>query len=152
MREDVKQKPAVGCRNTYHAKPRRIWLAVAFALALTILGSVALFALVQNAGPYVDLIRDNFYTGAPSSSDTAFDRAFSPTGLAILRLTLWPAVLFILLEAGAAYSVSKLVRLEGRFAATRRVLMASGLSLLTTLMLLVPTWWVLERFATRVPD
>jgi hypothetical protein len=127
-------------------------LALGLALALTILGSFALFALVQNARPYVDLVRDHFYAAAPNSSDTALDRAFSPTGLAILRLTLWPAIFFALLEVGATYSVSKLVHLEGRFAATRRLLIAFGLSLLTTLVLLVPTWWVLESFATRVPD
>jgi hypothetical protein len=137
---------------TTSVKDVRSWLAVGLALVLTILGSVALFVLVQNARPYVGLIRGQFFTPVPNSSETALDRAFSQTGLVILRLALWPAVLFILLEVGAAYSVSKLLHLEGRFAATRRLLAASGLSLLTTVVLLVPMWWVLEKFATRVPD
>jgi hypothetical protein len=133
-------------------KGTRSWLAVGFALVLTILGSVALFALVQNARPYVGLMRGQFYTPIANSSETTLDRAFSPTGLVILRLALWPAVLFVLLEVGAAYFVSKLVQLEGRFAATRRLLAAFGLSLLTTVVLLVPMWWLIETLAVQVPN
>jgi hypothetical protein len=135
-----------GTRNVYS------WLAVGLAPVFTILGSVALFALVQNARPYVELIRGQFYTPVANSSETILYRAFSPTALVILRWTLWPAVLFILLEVGAACSVSKLVHLEGRFAATRRLLAAFGLSLLMTVVLLAPMWWLLERLATRVRD
>ena len=58
----------------------------------------------------------------------------------------------MLLEIGATYSVSKLVRLEGRFAATRRLLAAFGLSLVTTVVLLVPAWWLLEKLVVQVTD
>jgi len=130
-------------------KSVRSWVAVRFALVLTVLGSVALFALVQRTRPYVALIRGQFYTPIANSSETTLDRAFSPTGLVILRLALWPALSFILLEIGATYCVSKLVHLEGRFATTRRLLAAFGLSLVTTVMLLVPVWWLLEKLAVR---
>ncbi len=133
-------------------KSTRSWLAVSFALVLAILGSVALFALVQNARPYVALIRGQFYTPIANSSETTLDRAFSPTGLVILRLAVWPAVFFVLLEVGAAYFVSKLVKLEGRFAAMRRLVAAFGLSLMTTVVLLVPMWWLIERLAGQVAD
>lgn len=105
-----------------------------------------------DACPYVEIVGGHFYGAVANSSETALDRAFSPTALLILRLALWPAVLFMLLEVGAAYFVSKLLQLEGRFATTRRVLTSFGVSLLTTIVLLVPMWWLLERLATQVPD
>jgi len=127
-------------------------VAVGLALVLVILGSVALFALIQTALPYVALIRGQFYSPAPNSSQTALDRAFSRTGFVMLRLAFWPAVLFVLLEISAAYSLSKLVHLEARFPTVRRLLAASGLSLLTTVVLLVPVWWLLMGLVIRASD
>lgn len=128
-------------------------LAVCLALTLMLLGSVALFVLVRNARPYVALIRGQFYTPVTNSSDTALHRAFSPTGLVTFRSALWPAVLFILLEVGAAYSISNLTHPGEHFAAARRLLAGFGFSLLTTVVLVIPMWWVLQKFIVRdAPD
>lgn len=93
---------------TTGTKSVRSYVAIGLALALMIIAAVALFVLIQNVLPYVAFIRGQFYTPVPNSSETILNRAFSKTGLVILRLAFWPAVLFILLEVGATYSVSTL--------------------------------------------
>jgi hypothetical protein len=122
------------------------------ALLLTIVGSIVLFVFIQNARPYFEFVRGHFYGSVTNSPENTLDRAFSKTGLVILRLAFWPAVLFILLEAGAAYSIFRLIHLEGRFAVARRLLTAFGLSLLTTAAILAPVWTILARSIARVPD
>ncbi len=75
-------------------------------MALTVVASVALFALIQTCRPYVAMVEGEFYTPILNSRDTLLDRAFSRVALATLRQALWPVVAFIVLEGGATCSFS----------------------------------------------
>lgn len=134
-------------RNTMNASA---WVSLCLVLVLTILGSIALFAVVQNARLYVEDVEGHFYTPVAKSSETALDRAFSSTALRTLRFALWPAVVFTLFEIGASYFIFRLLHLEGRFTTTRRMLASFGVSVLTTIVLLVPTWWLLQKLTNQV--
>ena len=118
-------------------------LAKALALALTVIGSVALFVTIQNLSPYIAALQGQFYTPVLKSTGTLFDRAFSRSSLFLLRLALWPSLVFVALQAGAAYAISTLLPFEGRFAVTRRLVAGAGASVLMTTLVLVAMWSVL---------
>lgn len=121
--------------------------AITFALVLTILGSVALFAVIQSCIPYFAVVKGGFYTPVANASESAIDRALRWLGL--LRLALWPSIIFVLLQAGAAYAISTLVRFEGRFAATRRLAFGAGLALLMSAVLLAGMWSALQGMIAK---
>ena len=118
-------------------------LAVAFALALTVVGSVALFVTIQSLSPYIALLQGQFYTPVLNSTETLFDRAFSRSGLFLLRLALWPSLVFVALQAGATYAISTLLPFEGRFAIARRLVAGAGASVLMSTLALAAMWSVL---------
>jgi len=74
------------------------FFAVASALALTVVGSVALFLTIQSFSPYIALLKGQFYTPVLNSTETLFDRAFGRSGLVLLRLALWPSLVFYIIE------------------------------------------------------
>ena len=51
------------------------------ALTLSVVGSVALFATMQNFSLYMALLKGQFYTPIVNSTETLFDRAFGRMGL-----------------------------------------------------------------------
>lgn len=118
--------------------------AVASALALTAVASVALFLTIENLGPYIALVRGQFYPPGPVSAETMFENAFSRSGLLMLRFALWPSVVFVALQAGATYAISTLLPCEARFAGTRRLAAGAGLSVLTSVLVLAAMWPLLE--------
>jgi len=120
--------------------------AITLALVLAILGSVALFAVIQNCTPYVAAVKGEFYTPVVNPSEAAIDRAIIEVGL--LRLALWPAIVFVALEAGATYAISTLVRFEGRFAATRRLAVGAG-SALVSAVLVAAMWSALQGVISK---
>lgn len=121
----------------------RQFSAVASALALGIVASVALFVTIQSLGPYVALVKGQFYPPGPVTAETMFDNAFSRSGLFLLRFALWPSLVFVALQVGATYTISTLLPFEGRFAVTRRLIAGAGLSVLTSVLLLAAIWPVL---------
>ena len=78
----------------------------------------------------------------PNSTETLFDRAFSRTGFFLLRLALWPSLVFVAFQAGATYAISTLLPFQGRFAVTRS-LIAGGASALMSALVLAAMWSVL---------
>jgi hypothetical protein len=119
------------------------FFAVASALALTVVGSVALFVTIQSFSPYVALLKGQFYTPALNSTETLFDRAFGRSGLVLLRLALWPSLVFVTLQTGATYAISTLLPFEGRFAVMRRLIAGAGVSVLMSALVLAAMWSVL---------
>lgn len=110
------------------------------ALVLMVGGSVTLFVTIQSFSPYVALLKGQFYTPVPNSTETLFDRAFGQTALALLKLALWPSVVFVALQAGATYAISALLPFEGRFAVMRRLIAGAGVSILLSTLLLAAMW------------
>jgi len=125
--------------------------AVASALALTVVGSVALFVTIQSLSPYTGFLQGHFYTPVPNSTETLFDRAFSRTGLLLVRLALWPSLVFVALQAGATYAISTLLPFEGRFVVTRRLIAGAGASALMSALVLAAMWSVLFGMISTDP-
>lgn len=117
--------------------------AVTTALVLTFVGSVALFVTIQSSSGYIALLKGQFYTPVPNSTETLFDRAFGQTGLVLLRLALWPSVIFLALQVGATYAISRLLPFDGRFVVIRRLLAGAGLSVLMSALVLAAMWAML---------
>lgn len=118
--------------------------AVASALVLTGAGSIALFVMIPSLSTYIgSLKKDQFYTPVPNATDTIFSRAFG--GLVLLRFALWPALVFVLVQAGATYAISTLLPFRGRFAVMRRLAAGAGVSVLMSALLLAAMWPMLVR-------
>jgi hypothetical protein len=113
------------------------------ALTLTVVGSVALFATMQNFSLYMALLKGQFYTPIVNSTETLFDRAFGGMGFFLLRPALWPLIVFVTLQMGATYAISTLLRFEGRFAFIRALTAAARMSLLMTAFILTALWSML---------
>jgi len=113
------------------------------ALTLSVVGSVALFATMQNFSLYLALLKGQLYTPIVNSTETLFDRAFGRMGFLLLRPVLWPLIVFVTLQMGATYAISTLLRFEGRFAFIRALTAAAGMSLLMTAFILTALWSML---------
>jgi hypothetical protein len=116
------------------------FFAVVSALTLPAIASVALFFAIQRLGPYIALVKGQFYPPGPISAETMIENAFSPGGLLMLRFALWPFLVFVALQAGATYAIFTLLPLEGRFTTTRRLIAGAGISGLTTVLVLAVLW------------
>lgn len=125
------------------------FFVVASALILAVVASLALFLTIQSFEPYIALLKGQFYPPAVNSAHTVFDNAFSRSGLLLLRFALWPSVVFVALQAGASYAISRLLPFQGRFVATRRLAAGVGLSVLTSVLVLAAMWPVLVRMISR---
>ena len=110
------------------------------ALTLSVVGSVALFATMQNFSLYLALLKGQLYTPIVNSTETLFDRAFGRMGFLLLRPALWPFIVFVTLQIGATYAVSTLLRFKGRFASIRVLTAAAGMSLVMTAFILTALW------------
>jgi hypothetical protein len=110
--------------------------ALTSALTLTVVGSAALFATMQNFSLYMALLKGQLYTPIVNSTETLFDRTFGRMGFLLLRPALWPLIVFVTLQMGATYAISTLLRFEGRFAFIRALTAAAGMSLLMTASIL----------------
>ena len=119
-------------------------LAVASALTLIVVASVALFATIQSLSPYIADLKGQFYTPFPNPTiETLFDRARS--GAFLLRLALWPSLVFVALEAAAAYAISTLLSFKGRLAVTRQLIAGAAVSVVISVSVLAALWPRLDR-------
>ena len=113
-----------------------------FGLVLALAASVALFYAIQYSVVYIAALRGQFYTPLPNPStgiSGLLDRATSRAGLLLLRYALWPFLIFLVLQCGAGYSISRVVTVEGNSAA-RRLRSGFFVSLGVTALCLAAVW------------
>ena len=125
----------------------------AFGLALAIAASVPLFVAIQNSKIYISAARGQFYTplqNSPTGFSGFLQRATSKENvMLLLRFSLWPFLIFLILQCPAGYSISRAILVEGEFATSHRLRAGFLISLGVTALCLAVVWVYFLRIEPR---
>src|SRR5262249_51066622 len=116
-------------------KYRKVTILV-LASALAVAASLALFATIQNSSLYVTAVRGQFYTPV-LNTPSLLERITDKSNLMLLRFALWPCLIFLALECGSGYAISRLFQVEG---SVRRLRSGFVVSLGITAVCLAVVW------------
>ena len=111
---------------------------VVLVLVLALAASLPLFVAIQNSTLYVATVRGHFYSALPGTG-SFLDRATDRTSLQLLRFSLEPFLMFLILQCGSAYAASTLFRTK-EFSVRRRLSFGFLVSFGITAVCLVGFW------------
>jgi hypothetical protein len=109
-------------------------------LALTIGASLALFQAIQNCVPYVAAARGQFYTPVANPSTSFIRMATDRMSLSLLRLAMWPCLIFLILQICSGYAIATLFGSDASSSTVRQFRSGLLVSLAMTAVFVTVIW------------